>query len=143
MEYSGTGVPGGDIRLWIPGLGVTDPRIRRVAVAVRNYDETFCLAKHELTGDWVVTIGESSHPIFGFGRELPNPDDVEGILGKFDMKRKGPKIMADLARATELARLDAQYRASETDGEAAEYLEAAFRQQGAHPQKRVFVPRSI
>lgn len=142
MENLGE-VPGGPIKLWIPGVGVTDLRVRKVARAVEQYDPELRLARHEIHGDWVVTMGERGHPIFGFGRELPNPDDVEQILGSRDIKRRGRKIMADLAREAERKRLDSQYRVEEQNGELAEHLEHAFRQQGAHPTTRIFVPRHI
>jgi len=143
VENSAPIVPEAPVRLWLPGLGVTDLRVRRVARAVKQYDESLDLARHEVTGDWVVTKGESGFPVFGFGRELPNPDDVERILGKRDIKRHGKKIMDQLARDAERRRLDEQYRMEETDGIAAELFESAFRRVGKHPNPRIFVPRSL
>lgn len=143
MENSAPIVPEAPVRLWLPGLGVTDLRIRRVARAVKQYDESLELARHEVTGDWVVTKGESGFPVFGFGRELPNPDEVETILGRHDIKRHGKKMMDQLAREAELRRKEAEYRMEETDGVAAEAFEAAFRRMGRHPNPRIFVPRSI
>ena len=142
-SLAGAYTAGGPVRLWLPGLGVTDPRVRRVSKAVEQYDAAFRLARHEVTGDWVVVIGDKGHPVFGFGRELPHPDDVERILGKHDIARHGPRIMADLAREAEKVRLDKQYRISESDGIVAEHLEHGFRREHKHPTTRIFVPRSL
>ena len=123
-------VPGGPVKLWLPGVGVTDLRVRRVARAVEQYDASLRLARHEITGDWVVTIGENSHPVFGFGKELPHPDDVERKLSQHDITRHGRQIMDHLAKEAERKRLDSQYRVAEANGELAEHLEVGFRQQG-------------
>lgn len=138
-DSSGAYTGGGPVKLWLPGLGVTDLRVRAVSKAVERYDESLRLARHEITGDWVVTIGESGHPVFGFGKELPHPDDVEHKLGAHDIKRQGRQIMDHLAREAELKRLDSQYRAEEQNGELAEQLEVAFRHQQAHSSPRIFV----
>jgi hypothetical protein len=136
-------VPGGPVKLWLPGLGVTDLRVRAVARAVERYDADLRLARHEITGDWVVTIGENGHPVYGFGKELPHPDDVERKLGSHDIRRQGRQIMDHLAREAERKRLDAQYRSEEQNGEMAEHLEVAFRQNHAHSTPRIFVPRGL
>lgn len=136
-------VPGGPVKLWLPGLGTTDLRVRKVARAVDNYDPALRLARHELTGDWVVVIGDQGHPVFGFGRELPRPEDVERILGERDIKRNGRRIMAQLATEAERKRLESKYRGSEQDGVVAEIMEHAFRKVGRHPTPRIFVPRGI
>jgi hypothetical protein len=139
MENSGDIVPGGPVKLWLPGLGATDPRVRACARAVERYDAALRLARHEITGDWVVTIGERGNPVFGFGKELPHPDDVEKKLAAHDIKRQYKQITDHLAREAELKRLDAQYRMEEQNGELAEHLEVGFRHQKAHPQARIFV----
>jgi hypothetical protein len=136
-------VPGGPVKLWLPGLGVTDLRVRRVVKAVKDYDESLNLARHEITGDWVVVIGENGFPVFGFGRELPHPDDVAPKLAKHDIKRHGRKMMDHLAREAEQKRLDSRYRVEESNGELAEHLEVGFRQEGKHNRPRIFVPRGL
>jgi hypothetical protein len=143
MENSAPIVPEAPVKLWLPGLGDADREVRAVARAVREYDQDLRLQRHELTGDWVVTLGENSHPIYGFGRTLPDPRDVEHILGSRDVKRRGKKILDDLAREAERKRLDQQYRVEEHNGEMAEHFEHAFRKQGKHPTTRVFIPRSL
>lgn len=136
-------VPDAETRLWIPGTAAVDTAVRKVARAVKQYDEALNLARHELTGDWVVTIGEMGHPVFGFGKELPDPDQVERILASRDMKRHGRKIMAQLARRVDRERQDARLRVSDENEELAEHFEHAFRKEGRHNVSRIFVPRSI
>lgn len=131
------------VKLWLPGLGEVDPRIRRVVKAVRDYDPDLKLARHEVTGDWVITLREDTHPIFGFGRELPHPDDVERLLSAKDIKRHGKKIMEQLARAAERERLDSQYRTEEADEATAETMAWFYGKHGAKSAPQVFIPRSI
>ncbi len=143
MEHSGAYVAEGPVKLWLPGLGVTDLRIRRVAVAVEQYDPALRLARHELNGDWVVVMGDQGHPIFGFGRELPRPEDVEHLLGKHDIKRHGKKLMADLAVMAERERLDSKYRQAEQNEELADHFAELYQTTGKRRGNRIFVPRSI
>lgn len=138
-ENSAPIVPEAPTRLWLPGLGVADRRVRGVARAVRDYDEALRLARHEVSGDWVVVIGDEGHPVYGFGRELPHPDDVEQILGARDVKRNGPRILAQSRAAAERERAQNEYRMSEMNGELAEHFESAFRHVGAHPSPRVYM----
>jgi hypothetical protein len=132
-----------ETRLWMPGTAAADSRIRKVAKAVERYDEALRFGRHEITGDWVVCMGEDSHPIFGFGRELPNPDDVERILSEKDIARRGSEILKELADAAEKRRNAESHTLSEKTAIAAEHFEHAFRRIGKHPTPRVFVPRSI
>lgn len=136
-------VPGGPIKLWLPGLGVADLRVRHVVKAVKEYDESLNLARHEITGDWVVIIGDGGHPVFGFGKELPHPDDVGRKLAAHDVTRHGREIMDHLAKEAERKRLDSKYRTEEQNGELAEHLEVGFRQEHRHSVPRIFVPRGI
>ena len=125
------GVPEAECRLWLPGLGAVEPSVRRAAKAVRDYDESLRLARHELTGDWCVVIGDMGHPVYGFGRDVPSPEDVRLKLEKHDTKRHGKKMMDELARESELKRLDAQYRSEQQNYEMAEhYLSARRRLKG-------------
>ena len=125
-----------DISLWLPGLGATDLRIRKVAHAVRDYDESLRLARNETYGDWCVVIGDMGHPVFSFGKELPNSYDVPGLLSKHDTKRYGKEIMDALARDAERKRLDSEYRYDQTTGEVAEVMESAMHRLGGTPYKR-------
>ena len=124
-------VPTAECRLWLPGLGAVEPSIRRAARAVRDYDESLRLAKHEITGDWVVVIGDGGHPVLGLGREIPHVEEIRAKLEAHDTKRHGKRIMDELARDSEKKRLDAKYRADEQNYEMAEhYLSARRRLKG-------------
>lgn len=131
-----------DTRLWVPGIHAQDSRIRAVARAVERYDEAFRFAKHEMTGDWVVTIGDNGHPVFGFGKSLPRPEDVERLLAEKDVARHGAKILRMLHRESEALKMEADHVAEEKHGELAEVFEHAFRREGRHPTPRVFIPRT-
>jgi len=143
MSENSAIVPEAPVRLWLPGLGVADKQIRGVARAVRDYDEALRLARHEITGDWVVVIGDEGHPVFGFGKELPHPDDVEQRLGARDVKRNGRRILEQSRRAAARMKAEEDARFSDMTGEVAEHFEHAFRKVGAHPQKRVFIGRGL
>jgi len=125
-----------DISLWLPGLGETDLRVRKVAHAVRDYDESLRLAKDENFGNWCVVIGEMGHPVFSFGMELPDPYEVPRILEQHDTKRYGKQIMEALARESERKRLDEEYRYGQTTGEVAEVMESAMHRLGGTPYRR-------
>lgn len=125
-----------DISLWLPGLGAVDLRVRKVAHAVRDYDESLRLAKNENFGDWCVVIGEMGHPVFSFGMELPDPRDVERLLAKHDTKRYGKEIMDALARDAERKRLDDEYRMHDVNGSVAEVMESAMHRMGGTPYHR-------
>ena len=143
MENSAPIVPEAPIKLWLPGLGVTDLRVRKVARAVKQYDETLELARHEVTGDWVVTKGESGHPIFGFGQELPPADAVEHILGRHDISRHGDRILGQLEREAEEQRRKDAYAADQHNEELAERLLHEYDKVGARRRIKVYVPKGV
>ncbi len=143
MEDSANIVPEAPISLWLPGVGVADLRIRRVARAVKAYDETLELQKHEITGDWVVTKGESGHPIFGFGQELPRADAVEQILGKHDISRHGKKILDQLEKEAAARRLREDKDADEHNEQLAERMLHEYDKVGARRRLRVYVPKGV
>src|SRR6478609_4936241 len=135
--------PEAPTRLWLPGSYAADSAVRRVARAVKAYDEALELARHEVTGDWVVLIGERGHPVFGFGRELPRPEDVERILGARDVKRNGRRIHEATRRKAAQIREANDKAMSDRNGEMAEHFEHGFRRVGSHPRPRIFVPKGI
>jgi hypothetical protein len=140
MQNSGAFTQEADTRLWLPGTNAVDARVRAVARAVERYDESFRFARHEITGDWVVCIGEGGFPVFGFGRELPRPEDVEQLLGAHDVKRNGKRILAASKAAAESEQARAESEISEHNGQMAERYEHLFRQAGKHHNPRIFVP---
>ena len=142
MENSAPIVPEAPVRLWLPGLGVTDLSVRKVARAVKQYDETLNLARHEITGDWVVVKGDD-FPVFGFGPSLPNPDDVDHILGRHDISRHGKEIMAHLASEAAKRRDDELYRGDQNDEASAEAMAQFYAKHGDRSAPRIFVPRGV
>lgn len=143
MEESAPIVPQAPCKLWLPGLGEVDPRVRRVVHAVRDYDADLKLARHEITGDWVVVLREDGFPIFGFGQELPDPAEVRGILERRDVKRHGKKMMDALAREAARRRAEADYAVDQADEATAEIMADFYAKHGAKRATRIFVPRGV
>lgn len=132
-------------RLWIPGEGEVDLRIVACQRVCREYDERLVLARHELTGDWVVFIKlgrEQMYPVIGIGRELCDPEELSQRLWKADARRHGDKVLRDINEHNDRIRRDSRRRAIDADEGIAEAFEWGFRQEGVLP-KKVFVPRSI
>jgi hypothetical protein len=143
MENSAPIVPEAPIKLWLPGVGVADLSVRRVARAVKAYDETLDLQRHEITGDWVVTKGEFGHPIFGFGPQLPRHDQVAEILGKHDISRHGKRILDQLEREAAARKLEAEKAIDEQDEQMAERMLHEYDKVGARRRLKVYVPKGV
>lgn len=133
-------------KLWIPGVGEVDPRISAAQRVVREYDERLVLARHEVTGDWVVfiTVGRDNiYPVIGIGPELPaNAEDLRARLRATDTRIHGDKILRQINEHNARIQKESRARALEADGEVAEALEWGFRREGViSPQ--VFIPRDL
>lgn len=129
-------------KLWIPGQGMVPAHMRAAMRVVEEYDDRLILAKHEGTGDWVafVQLGpDRMFPVIGFGRELPQPDEIRRILEEADTRRHGTKILQQIER--ENARIQREKRAAATEAieEAAEYADFGFRK-FAGIKTQIFVP---
>ena len=132
-------------KLWIPGMGETDVRIVGCQRVCREFDDRLELAKHELTGDWVVFIKVDRgnlYPVIGIGRELCSPDELRERLWKADAKRHGDKVLRDINEHNARLQRESRARALEADEATAEALEWGFRQEGVL-SKKVFVPRDL
>jgi hypothetical protein len=133
-------------KLWVPGAGEIDPRITAAQRVVREYDERLELARHELTGDWVVFVKlgpDNIYPVVGIGPELPaNAEDLRQRIYKLDAKRHGTKILDDINRHNERIRQESRSRALEADEQIAEAFEWGFRREGVLPRK-TFIPRDL
>lgn len=132
-------------RLWIPGSGEVDVRIVRLQRVCREYDDRLELARHELTGDWVVFIhleNGNLYPVIGIGRELCEPDELRQRLWKADARRHGNKILRQINEHNERLQRDSRLRALDADEATAEALEWGFRQEGVL-SKKVFIPRNL
>lgn len=130
-------------KLWLPGLGAADPHVRRVAKAVDEYDPALRLARHEVTGDWVICIGDNGHPVFGFGRELPDPMMIPHLLGKHDVKRNGKRILDQIEKDRQRQLLDTKYREEQSVEGPAEAADWFYQKHGARRRISVFVPRGV
>lgn len=133
-------------KLWIPSEGEVDVRVRAAQRVVREEDERLVLARHEITGDWVVFItleDRNLFPVVGIGPELPsNAEDLRALLHKYDTKRHGEKFLRDINAHNERIRKESRDRALDADGQVAEALEWGFRREGViSPQ--VFIPRDL
>jgi hypothetical protein len=132
-------------KLWIPGAGEVDVKIVACQRVCREYDERLELAKHELTGDWVVFIKldrDSLYPVIGIGPELCDPEELSQRLWKADARRHGDKVLRDINEHNERIRRESRSRALAADEEVAEHFEWGFRREGVLSPK-VFIPRSI
>ena len=143
-----------ETRLWVPGMGEVDVRTRQVQRAIEEYDERLVLARHEITGDWVVFIKlernsplstdqGNLYPVIGLGPELPDVEEVRKRLHQADARRHGSKLLDQINDHNERLRQESRLAADEAIGETAEALEWGFRKEGWHPQTRIFVPRGI
>ena len=132
-------------KLWIPGMGETDIRIVGCQRVCREFDDRLELAKHELTGDWVVFIKVDRgnlYPVIGIGRELCTPDELRERLWKADAKRHGDKVLRDINEHNARIQRESRNRALDADEATAEALEWGFRQEGVL-SKKVFIPRDL
>lgn len=132
-------------RLWIPGEGEVDMRIVGCQRVCREYDDRLVLARHELTGDWVVFIKISRsnmYPVIGIGRELCDPEELSQRLWKSDTKRHGDKLLHQINESNEHIRRESRRRADDAAEATAEAFEWGFRQEGVLA-KKVFIPRDL
>ena len=147
-------IRGEETRLYLPDGSEYDPAIRGVQRAVEEYDERLVLARHEITGDWVVFIKlernsplstdqGNLYPVVGLGPELPDVEEVRKRLYQADARRHGSKLLDQINDHNDRLRQERRAAADEAIGETAEALEWGFRKEGWHPQTRIFVPRGI
>lgn len=127
-------------------MGEVDPNVTAAQRVVREYDERLELARHEITGDWVVFIKldrDTLYPVIGIGPELPaNAEDLRQRLMKADSKRHGDKLLRDINEHNERIRRASRARALEADEAMAEGLEWGFRREGVLTRK-TFIPRDL
>ena len=132
-------------KLWIPGEGEVDMRIVGCQRVCREYDDRLELARHELTGDWVVFIKisrDNMYPVIGIGPELCEPEELSQRLWKADAKRHGSKILHGINEHNERLKAPSRSKALAADEQMAEAFEWGFRREGVLSPK-VFVPRDL
>jgi len=135
------------VRLYVPGQGMVDASAYRVQKAVKEYDERLFFARNTDTGQWCIYLQTERDveplPILGFN-EIP--DDLEHIkkeLYKRDAWRRGSEILDDINRRNADIKKELERKAKDGDAAAAEAFEWGFRQMGASPTTKIFVPRSV
>lgn len=129
-------------KLWIPGEGEVDMRIVACRRVLNDYDERLVLARHELTGDWVVFIKlnrDDMYPVIGIGRELCDPDELYERLWRADTKRHGNKILHQINEHNENLKREQERKRLDADEAMAEHFEWGLRQEGVLSRK-VFIP---
>lgn len=128
--------------LFIPGRGNVDTNAYRIDRAVNAYDERLMFAKNEQTGDWCVYIrmpgAEPPYPVVGFGRDVPQLDDVMYRIRKADTMKHGEAIYRDLVKSQMDYRANLDKAAAEASAEAAEPVEFLLRKDGKSPIVKVF-----
>jgi hypothetical protein len=141
--------------LYVPGRGMVNLSATRVDSAVSEYDERLMFAQHPENGQWVIMLKMPSDydgpdglsldgttkviPILGFDN-IPHPDDALKRLYQTDTLRWGEQILDDMNRRNEDRKKQFDAQAAEGSGEAAEAMEWFYRNEGKHPQARIFVP---
>jgi hypothetical protein len=130
--------------LWLPGKGVLSGDVRAAMKAVEDYDRDLTLGRDERTGDWVVCLQRGpmpgKTPVFGLGKDLPPRERIHELLYKNDVRRHGAKIMDAIDRANAERAKANRDEINDQTGVAAEALEWGLRQEGRHPNPRIFIP---
>lgn len=127
--------------LWLPGRGMMPAHVRQATQAVREYGADLGLARHDATGEWVVT--KNGAPVFGLGTELPAPERIKQMLYESDAQRHGGKLAEKIQKLTDARQRAARAEAEDLTGVAAEALEWAHHKEGRTSHKRVFIPKGV
>jgi hypothetical protein len=129
-------------KLYIPGQGYVDMHLKRAMKAVEDYDDRLILARHEGTGDWVAFIQlgpDRMFPVIGFGKDLPQPDDIRRTLERADTHRHGDKLLRQIQETNDRLQREKRAAVNEAIEEAAEYADFGFRKfRGLKPH--IFIP---
>jgi hypothetical protein len=129
-------------RLYIPGEGYIDFRLKKAAKAVSDYDDRLILARHEHTGDWVAfrSLGpDRMFPVIGFGRDLPPPDEIRAILERHDTHRHGDKLIREIQETNDRIQAELRRAGTEAIEETMEKVEWGVRRHIGSKSK-IFIP---
>ncbi len=131
-------------QLWLPGWGMVPPQVAMAQKAVEEYDADLLIARNQETGDWVVLLDSrrevGPHPVLHLGPELPGHDEIKRRLYQADVRKRGHKIVDDIARARAAEEARMKSITDDAAGEVAEALEVLARREGRHASPRIFVP---
>jgi len=129
--------------IWIPGRGQMVIRELQAARAVEEYASDLILGFRKDTQEWVVFKqggpDGQPFPVFGLGRELPTPEEIQKRLYLADTKRRGGQIVEEVNRRNEARQQAARDVADGAAEIAAEAFDWALRKEG-HGNQRIFVP---
>jgi hypothetical protein len=129
-------------RLYVPGEGYVDFRLKRAVKAVSDYDDRLILALHEGTGDWCAfrSLGpDRMFPVIGFGRELPEPHEIREILERHDTHRHGDKLIRQIQEENDKIRAEKRKAADDAIEETVDYAAWGIaRYTGS--KSRIFIP---
>lgn len=134
---------------WVPSSH-EDKQAHLVNKAVREYDPDLSFGRNEQTGQWCIFLkhgtnlitSEGDLPILGFS-DIPHPEDAVKRLYQSDARRRGREIVDSIQRHNEALQKEADYRAKEASDATAEAFEWGFREMGAAPVSKVFIPSDI
>ena len=134
--------------IWLPGKGVVDLEPYRVHRALQAYDERLVFGritdeKHPGYGDWCAFVkkphGMPPHPVLGFGRQIPTPEEAVRRADAANTKRHGTKVLEELKRE-DVQRRNARDRESLNLAET--YADIMMEAEHVKPPQ-IFVPRGI
>jgi len=129
-------------RLYIPGQGFVDFRIKRASKAITDYDDRLILALHEITGDWVAFIQlgpDRMFPVIGFGKDLPEPAEIREILERHDTHRHGDKILRQIQEMNDSIQAKIRKRADDAVEETVEHAQWGMARYTGE-KRRIFIP---
>lgn len=129
-------------RLYVPGQGFVDFRIKRAAKAISDYDDRLILALHEITGDWVAFIQlgpDRMFPVIGFGKDLPEPTEIREILERHDTHRHGDKILRQIQETNDRIQAKVRKRADDAVEETVEYAQWGMARHLGE-KRHIFIP---
>lgn len=127
--------------LWLPGRGLMPAHVRQAVQAIREYQADLGLARHDATGDWVIT--KDGNPVFGLGTELPAPERIKEMLYESDARRHGGALAEKFQKLTDARQKAARDQAEDLTGVAAEALEWAHHKEGRTSHKRVYITKGV
>lgn len=127
--------------LWLPGRGLMPAHVRLAVQAVREYGADLGLARHDESGDWVVT--KNGQPVFGLGVELPSPERIKEMLYGADAQRHGGKLAQKIQKLADQRAQAVRDEANNQTGVAAEALEWALHKEGRTSYRRVYIPKGV
>lgn len=131
--------------IWTPGWGFVPPHVATAQKAVEEYDADLLIGRDERSGDWVVLLDSRRHdmpphPVLRLGPELPGVDEIKRRLYMADTRKRGRKIVDDIAREREREQARMNSITHDAAGEVAEAMDSALHLMKRHPVPRIFVP---